>query len=162
MNILKGKSIFYKCNGSIVAIDREFGDEYSRCQIPPNVEEAWRADIICSLRDKIEKSIGADKVGYVFDYVQIIDKEQAVNFIIGILKDNYLDTFTCLLLCEELKRYLKFVDIKEKNEISSTLAMCKNKMLKTKITIDDSYKSKRYMSDYDFSEKNLKLRIESL
>lgn len=52
MDVEKGKTIFYKYNGSIVSIEREVGDEYAKCKIPSDVEAIWQKDIMEELLKK--------------------------------------------------------------------------------------------------------------
>ena len=164
MDVEKGKTIFYKYNGSIVSIEREVGDEYAKCKIPNDVEAIWRKDIMERLLEKIGNSHGADKFSHICGYAQLLSDEQAVDFLLHIINNDNLDTFTCLLLCESLKRYLgsAFVDETRKGKILSVLDDRRDKMTHTKIAIDGSYMNKSYMEDYDFSEENIKSRIRRL
>lgn len=164
MDVEKGKTIFYKYNGSIVSIEREVGDEYAKCKIPSDVEAIWQKDIMEELLKKIGKSHGADKFSHICECVQLLSEEQAVDFLLHIINNDNLDTFTCLLLCESLKRYLgsAFVDEMRKGEILSVLDDRRDKMTHVKIVVDGSYMNKSYMKDYDFSEENIKSRIRRL
>lgn len=164
MDVEKGKAIFYKYNGSIVSIEREVGDEYAKCKIPSDVEAIWRKDIMERLLEKIGNSHGADKFSHICGYAQLLSDEQAVDFLLHIINNDNLDTFTCLLLCESLKRYLGSTLVEEvrKEKILSVLAVYRDKMMREKIIVDSSYMNKSYMKDYDFSEENIKLRIRRL
>ncbi len=45
INYEKGRKIFFECGGSSITITREFGPEYTNCNIPKEIEELWREEI---------------------------------------------------------------------------------------------------------------------
>ena len=163
MDLEKGKEIFYKYNGSKVSIEREVGNEYKKCNVPIEVENEWRQDIMISLLTAIKRSNGADLIKYVMSYIQLLSTEQCLRFLINIIKNRKLDTFTCLLLCETLKDFVKCYNIYLYDiDIEQELKHYKEFMLQNDIIIDESYKSVWYMQDYDFSINSIIQRINNL
>lgn len=100
---------------------------------------------------------------YGFRYIPFLDTESAIDFLIAVLKQKDLDTFSTIILSEKLKQHLS-CDLSEvtAKKIKSTLAFGKEKMLTQKIEIDDRYKSLSYMADYDFSDENILKRIRRI
>lgn len=45
IDIEKGRSIFFKYKGDLWGIHRDYGPEYTQCNIPKEVECNWRKEI---------------------------------------------------------------------------------------------------------------------
>lgn len=159
MDLEKGKQIFWEFSGNRFHIDRE---EYKKCEVPKNTEQQWLNEIKIDLLSKIKVSKGSAKL-YGFRYIPFLDTESAIDFLIAVLKQKDLDTFSTIILSEKLKQHLS-CDLSEvtAKKIKSTLAFGKEKMLTQKIEIDDRYKSLSYMADYDFSDENILKRIRRI
>lgn len=163
MNIEKGKQIFFEFSGNHFHIDRECPDEYKKCGVPKDVEQQWLDEIKTDLLSKIKVSKGHAQVVLINRYISLLANELAVEFLIRVLKQTDLDTFSRIILLETLKQYLS-CGLSEVmvEEIENILAYGKKIMLTQKITIDDQYKSISYMADYDFSDENILKRINRI
>ena len=163
MNLEKGKQIFYRFNGSRFHIDRECYDEYKKCGIPKEIEQQWLEEIKINFLTNISVEKGYYKVVLINNYIQLLDNTSAVSFLIKILTQADLDTFSMLILAETLKNYLSsYVSEQEKEEINKLLLMLKKLMLDNEIKIDESYRKNRYMKDYDFTKENIIKRIKKI
>lgn len=131
--------------------------------MPKDVEQQWLDEIKKDLLSKSKDSKGHAQVVLLNRYIPLLANELAVEFLIGVLKQTELDTFSRIILLETLKQYLS-CDLSEVmvKEIESILAYGKKIMLTQKITIDDQYKSISYMADYDFSDENILKRINRI
>lgn len=163
MNLEKGKQIFFRFNGSRFHIDRECYNEYKKCGIPKEIEQQWLEEIKINFLTNISVEKGYYKVGLINNYIQLLDNTSAVSFLIKILNQADLDTFSMLILAETLKNYLSaYVSEQLKEEINKLLLMLKKLMLDNEIKIDESYKKNRYMKDYDFTKENIIKRIKKI
>ena len=102
----KGREIFYKYKGDKFGISRDLGEEYKKCNIPKEIEQEWKKDIIRKLNNEIKNETGNLRMGAIWAYVQIISTGEALNFLVGVLDSNDFDTFSTILICEHLKRFL--------------------------------------------------------
>ncbi len=129
--------------------------------MPKELEQQWEKEIKKNLLKDIAIEKGNRKVISIGNYIGLLDCSSAVCFLIEILKENDFDTFSLIILAEQLKYYLSrniFVDLKE--EINNTLLRLKNFMLKNEITIDESYKMSPYLKIMIF--QNRKYRQDKL
>lgn len=163
MNLKKGKQIFFKYNGSRFHIDRECPNEYKQCGVPKDVEQQWLEQIkIISLRN-ISVERGYNKVILINHYIQLLDNESSVRFLIDILNKTELDTFSMIILAETLRHYIsRNIPEQLKQESEKLLLILKKKMLNGEIEVDDTYKKNPYMKDYDFTKENIIKRINKL
>ena len=162
-DIEKGKEIFFKYNGSIMHIEREMGAEYKKCGVPKELEKKWLDEIIKSLRNELCNSKGNDRIVLINSYIQLLNANEATEFLIDFLSKTELDTFSLLIICETLKQYSeKDISLILKNKVSCELSVLKENMLKNKISVDSSFKELSYMKDYDFSDNSIIERIKDL
>lgn len=163
MDLEKGKQIFFRYKGSRFHIDRECPKEYKQCKVPKDIEQQWLEEIKINLLREINIEKGHNKVILINHYIQLLDNESAVHFVIEILNQTDLDTFSMIILAETLKHYIS-TDISEqlKQEINNLLLILKKIMLNGEIKIDESYKKNPYMKDYDFTKENTIKRINKL
>ncbi|MBO5327692.1 MAG: hypothetical protein J6B04_00800 [Clostridia bacterium] len=167
IDIIKGKAIFYKYKGSKFDISRDLGDEYKKCYIPQEIEDEWKKDIINNLKAEIKHKSGNLRIVAISAFIQINSADEAIKMLLEVLKCDNLDTFSAIIICESLK---KFIDINRRfliNEeqiynIKLVLENEKKKMLSSKIYIDNSFMILPYMNDYDFSEQNIVNRIQNI
>lgn len=180
IDLEKGKKLFFECKGNSFNIARDWGDEYYNCNIPKKVEKEWRKEIeaewpkeIDELIAKIKKESVKDKLDNLFSDLTHhggLTYESKSNHILSYLGSNAnrLDTFTIIRLCEDLKlikRYSQYEKVQNKelcSKIDETVKFYADKLLSEPITVDDSYKNSRHMQDYDFSDENIRKRIQHL
>lgn len=163
MDLDKGKQIFFRYNGSRFHIDRECHNEYKKCGISKEIEEQWLEEIKINFLTNISVEKGYDKVVLINNYIQLLDNTFAVYFLIEILNQTDLDTFSMIILAETLKHYLStYISTQLKEEINKMLLMLKRMMLNNEMKIDESYKKNPYMKDYDFTKENIIKRINKL
>lgn len=163
MDLEKGKKIFFKYNGNSFSIDRECGKEYRKCKVPVELEKQWLEEIKMNLLDGIQNEIGDARMCLIIAYVRVIDMVTAIEFLISALNQKDMDTFSAILLAENLKRRLREpIDDQLKNRIEVEIENFKNRALQSKIEIEDSYKRSRFMKYYDFSDENIIRRINAI
>ena len=163
MDLEKGKQIFFRFNGSRFHIDRECPDEYKKCGVPKSVEQQWLEEIKIDFLKNISVESGHSKVILINNYIQLLDNESAVHFVIKVLNQTDLDTFSMIILAETLKHYKStYISEQLKQEIYKLLLILKKIMLNGEIKIDESYKKDSYMKDYDFTKENIINRINKL
>ena len=174
----KGKKIFFECKGNSFNIDRDWGEDYYDCNVPKEIEQKWQKEIEANWPNELSELLTQIKTETIVSQVSSLLYELAmfegltyenrVNHFRSYLKDNKLDAFTTILLCEDLKlikrynRYQKIPNIALNSEIDEIIKFYVRKMLSESITIDNSYKKLRYMQNYDFSDENIKNRIKDL
>lgn len=163
MDLEKGKQIFFRYNGSRFHIDRDCPDEYKRCRVPKDIEQKWLEEIKINLLKNISVEMGDNKITLINHYIQLLDIESAVHFVMNILDRTDLDTFSMIILAETLKHYLStYISEQLKQEINRMLLVLKKTMLNGEIKVDESYKNNPYMKDYDFTKENIVERIKKL
>ena len=163
MDLDKGKQIFFRYNGSRFHIARECFNEYKQCRVPKNIEEQWLEEIKINFLKSISGERGYNKVVLINNYIQLLDSESAVHFIIDIFNQTNLDTFSIIILAEMLKHYISiYIPEQLKQEINNLLLILKKIMLNTEIKVDESYKKNPYMKNYDFTNENIIKRINKL
>ena len=107
----RGKDIFFKFGGSIFGM-MQAGEyqEYKKLNIPKNQEEKW-SNLLFD-RTVEDFKLETDICKKVFLIGRLIDfgrKETIVFSLITDFLNQGIDTFTTILLCESLKRFLKYV-----------------------------------------------------
>lgn len=163
MDLEKGKQIFFRFNGSRFHIDRECPDAYKKCGVPKSVEQQWLEEIKIGFLKNISVESGHSKIILINNYIQLLDNESAVHFVIEVLNQTDLDTFSMIILAETLKHYKSaYISERLKQEINKLLLLLKKIMLNGEIKIDESYKKDPYMKDYDFTKENIINRINKL
>lgn len=160
IDLEKGKKLFFECHGSSMCLDRDYDAEYRKCNIPKGVEEQWRAEIKNDLKNGIKYIWGAEKVSVISKLLQISDLSERLNILYDVLECEDLDTFSRIILCEFLKNERK--NSHDNQIIEHLIATNKEKLLKDMIFIHESYRDATYMKGYDFSEENIKKRIDNL
>ena len=144
VNIEKGKELFYKYYGSKFGIAHDLGSEYERCNIPKNLEEEWLKDIKNTLIAKIQSKdcVGHELCVFINRYEQICSSKELEDFI-GIIEyclNRELDTFTKLLICENLKNVSRRItDDQVLVRINEIIAKQKTELLSKEITVDGSH-----------------------
>lgn len=164
-NLKKGEKLFFKYNGHFFHMDREGEyEEYRKLKIPKELEAVWRNQIFDTLTEQIAHETDIIKktvlIGALVDAG--IREQETTNLISNILEQP-LDTFSRILLSEHLKsvsRYTKNMELQHR--IAHILETQKRQMLSNDITVNAQYKELSYMSDYDFSDANIKNRIHAL
>lgn len=161
INLEKGKMLYYQYYGSKFGMWHDLDDEYEKCYVPQEIEAEWKADIISKLEKEILTAQGSDLEVAVSRYINLIPKSS--NYLIRLLQSKEMDTFTSIIFCEMLKNDM----LKTKNKIKaahirSFLDEMKIKLLKTSITIHESYIKDPYMCLYDFSDTNIIARIKAI
>ncbi len=163
MDLEKGKQIFFKYNGSHFHIDRECPNEYKQCGVPKDVEQQWLEEIKINSFRNISVERGHNKVILINRYIQLLDNNSAVRFLIDILNQTDLDTFSMIILAETLRHYeSRNIPEQLKQKINKLLLILKKKMLNGEIKVDDTHKKNPYMKDYDFTKENIIKRINNL
>ena len=162
MNYKKGKQIFFTCNGSHFFIDREFGDEYSKCNIPKEIEAQWRKEIKEKLLAAIASGKGSQRVSDIFAYVDLLSAPAAVDYLMQCIRAEDPDTFSLLLLAEHLKHYLRYADDAMKKRIGEELLILQNKLRHRPVTVDESYYREKWNIENALSEEAIRHRIETL
>ena len=170
----EAKKLFFEYNGSKMDIEHDLGDVYNDCKIPWDVELQWLQEIKQNLYNQIHCEKGNALYTAIDRYCNLLKPVDANTFLTAFLFDNTMDSYTRLLLCELMKRNLKSINERslfKKNDDKKRLfidAICDNKnlLLNSQITVDPSYKAeyKKFspMIRYDFSESDIKKRIQSL
>lgn len=169
LSIEEAKDLFFRYDGSKTGIERDLGDVYRNCKIPPDVEAQWVREIKNNLSDKIRCGKGSVLYSAIRSYCNLLKPADANTFLTDFLSNHAMDSFTRLLLCELMKAHLKyyinekmlFKKTDEKKELW-TRFICdqKNLLLSSPFRVDPSYPADRI--GYDFSEDRLRERIESL
>jgi len=158
-NLSEAEKMFFECYGSEFFIDREYGDRYRRFCVPKELEEQWREEIRIDLKNKIYQSSGCEQHNYVTYFCRIVSDEEAVALLTEVLDKN--DSFTRLLYLESLTDYLN-----KGGELEQQIREAAEKQIEyIKLhlsNVDEAYGELPYMRDYDFSERNLLTRLESL
>lgn len=136
--------------------------EYEKYKVPKTIENMWLNDIKESLLSKIKLSNNPEKLIFIGEYINLLDYASAANFLINTL-DNYCgDTFSFILLIEELKNISHKVNNDLKEKIEAKIKIYKDIALNQEIVIDDYHKKLSYMKDYDFSPENIIKRINEI
>lgn len=157
--LLKGKTLFFRFYGNFHHMQQEgvYG-EYKRMKIPAHIETKWREEILKGENQTLQsKATVYEKILCVQNLLNCGAKTKDVAHLILDLLSEKMDTFSRLLLCEELKRLTL-----HETEITSVLEIQKLHMLNENITIDEKYFQLPHMKDYDFSNDSVRKRINAL
>lgn len=164
-NLEEAKKIYYLCLGSDMAIDREY-KEYRKYNVPETIEKEWKNDIKNILLRRIVTEKGCARMQAVGAYIQLVDAKQAVTFLLNFVRQKTLDVFSEILVLESLKHYLSCETHKLSlaliEQIQQVIKEEKQRLQKSDMVIDASYKELNYMKDYDFSNSNILKRINAL
>lgn len=160
IDLEKGKSIYYQYYGNKFGIYRDLGDVYSKCNIPEKIETEWKADILETLENEIPHSFGLDLQVAVDRYLNLL--QPSPDWLMTFLQTRKMDTFTAIIFCEDLKNTMRLSDKRTAASIRHFLNGFKAKLLNESITIHESYKHYEYLHDYDFSDENIKVRINAI
>lgn len=157
----KGKRLYYEYYGNKFGLYWDLGNEYSNCNIPKKVENEWNADIMDHLEDEISKAQGSSLQLAVDRYIKLLKVKY--EWLMAFLETKEMDTFTAIILCESLKNMARLVKNRStKKRIRHFLDEYKVKLLHEPIVVHESYKSAEYMCNYDFSDENIKARINEI
>lgn len=157
---LLGRNLFFRFYGNIYYMMQEgVYDEYKKLKIPKEIESMWRQELFEDTKRKLDNETSIyKKVVLVGDLLNFGINANCVTCIIVNLLSGEIDTFSRILLCEELKRCFYYE--KKTSKLSTILEMQKKKMLSENITVDEKYLTN--MLGYDFSDSNIKKRITAL
>ena len=158
--ILIGRNLFFRFYGNIHYMMQEgMYDEYKKLKIPQKIESMWRQELFEDTKELLDNETSIyGKVVLVGNLLTYGIKTDVVASIIVNLLNSEIDTFSKILLCEELKRC--FYNEKNISNLSAVLEIQKQNMLGRDITIDEKYLLN--MAGYDFSDFNIKKRINAL
>ena len=156
------KKMYYSCFGSKFCIDREYGKEYRKYNVPEKLEKEWSEDIKLSLLYQINNSYGQEQHELVTNLCCSLSDEESVSILMEMLNKDQ-DSFSKLLYCEQLKDLMHKISNNELCEIISRIIANQKKLILMEISnIDERYKTLYYMKDYDFSENALLARARRL
>lgn len=162
-NFEKAKEIFYANSGSHFRMwQNGVITEYEKYMVPKSIENMWLSEIKKSILAKIKLSNNHQKVILINSYVHLLDNISAIEFLINTLDEYCGDTFSFIILIENLKQFYNKVNNDLKEKIKSKIIKYKCEVLNQKIIIDDYYKTLSYMRDYDFSLEGIIERINKL
>lgn len=158
--IQRGRILFFRFYGNMHHMMQEgVYSEYKKLKIPKEIENIWIQELFEHTKQQLHQETRMDKKVVLLRSLANygVGTEIVVSIIIDLLNSE-IDTFSKILLCEELKRC--FRNEKQPPEVSELLEIQKENMLSNDITIDEKYLSN--MSGYDFSDSNIKKRINAL
>lgn len=137
-------------------------EEYKKLKIPKLMEAQWMEELFDHTKNQIFLTTDIpQKISLINTLANYGIKLEDVMAVIVDLFKQEMDTFSRLLLCEQLKQLTHWCK-KLTDRTSCFLATQKEKMLNDPISIDATYKQLSYMSSYDFSESAIKKRITAL
>lgn len=159
-DIEKGKWLFYQYYGSRFGMWHDLGDEYERCNIPKALEKEWRYDILNGLETEMGSARGETLFTAVGRYTDLLDVGSS--WMMLFLQTRETDTFTAVLLCEQLKNMLDEKQNKEAAYIRRFLDRFKRRLLASPVVIDDSYRACGYVDEKILREDAVRERISAL
>ncbi len=162
INLEKGKQLYFDYKGSSCAIDRELGSQYADCNIPKQQELQWLAEIKEKLLCDIMSTVGADRMACIVDYMQIATVGDSIDMLADVIAIDQLDTFSRILLCEDLSRLQRQATVPQLLRIDSLIQQNIVILHSRPITIHPTYRQATGMQTYDFAEDNINQRIEQL
>lgn len=163
LNLELGKKLFYGCNGSKVCLDRNFRADYINCNIPKDLERKWSEDIVRTLDVQISELDGQNKVKAIINYLQIVNDEKQISKLVEVLKEDQIDSFSRLQLCEMLSEiYAKGNRSLNKELIRKTIEENIVFFRDNEIIIHDSYKECDWLGEDFFSKDALNKRINNI
>lgn len=155
----KGKRLYYEYYGNKFGMYYDLKNEYVDCNVPEEVENEWKTDILIKLETEILIAEGSDLQVAVSRYMYLLPAEP--EWLILLLQTRNIDTFTAIIFCEQLKDIARRQSNK-RNYILNFLAVFKVKLLNEPITIHETYTNAVYMQNYDFSNDNITARINAI
>lgn len=155
----KGKRLYYQYYGSKFGMWHDLGDEYEKCYVPQEIEAEWKTDILSKLETEIEAAEGSDLQVAVSRYMYLLPADP--EWLILLLQTRDMDTFTAIIFCEQLKNMTNIPNIKNMY-VRNFLDRFKVKLLSQPVTVHETYVNAEYMRNYDFSDDNIKARINAI
>ena len=155
----KGRELFYQYYGNKFGMRHDLDDAYDRCRVPAGMEKKWRADIINKLEAEMRSACGAALEIAVSRYMYI--KGAGPAWLMHFLQSRETDTFTAVILCEQLKNSLGG----KKNRTASTafsIPSDKSCLIPPPVTIDRSYYALPYIEKNLLCENAIKDRIKAI
>lgn len=161
IDLEKGKTLYYQYYGNKFEMWHDLGNEYADCRVPENTEIEWKREILKKLENEIMTAKGSDMQVAVDRYMNLLPADS--EYLLLLLQTKEIDTFTAIIFCEELKNRIRNTKDKGKSAyIRYFLDEFKVKLLNKPITIHESYTNDEVMRNYDFSENNIKARINAI
>lgn len=159
IDLEKGKSLYYQYYGNKFGMHYDLGNEYEDCNIPKEIENEWKKDILGKLENEISTAQGSDLHFAVNRYINLLPAD--TEWLMQLLQTREMDTFTAIIFCETLKDMARML-ITKSIVVRRFLDEFKVKLLCQPITIHETYKNAVYMRDYDFSHDNIIKRINAI
>lgn len=157
VNLEKGKALYYEYYGNKFGIWHELRTQYDDCNVPKEIELEWKKDILNKLEKEIDTAQGAYLAVAVGRYIYLTYDAE---WLMRLLQARVIDTFTAIILCEELKDMMLHTNDKQRSaRIRLFLDEYKTELLNNPIIIHETYKTDKYLRDYDFSDNNIRSRI---
>ena len=162
-DLKEAKNIYFRYSGNKFEMERDdVYKKYKYYRISKEQEEKWKDEIFEDYKSIINKENDNFKLVNNIRGILMLEYRttEAINKVIDILNRREIDTFSSILICEEIKKTLK--SNHENNNcdnVKGDLYQIKNKLLNEKITIDSKYLNTNFMKNYDFSECNIRKRI---
>ena len=162
-DLKEAKNIYFRYGGNKFEMERDgVYKKYNNYGITKRQEGKWKDEIFEDYKSKIEKEYDNLKLENNIHGILMLEYRttEAINIVIDILNRRDIDTFSSILICEEIKKTLKYTHENNNcDNVKSGLYQIKNKLLNEKITIDSRYLNASFMRDYDFSECSIRNRI---
>ena len=160
IDIEKGKRLFYQYYGSRFGMWHDLGDEYERCNIPKAFEREWRDVFLNKLETEMQSARGEELFTAVGRYTDLLDVGPA--WMILFLQTRETDTFTAVLLCEQLKDMLDEKKNRTTAYVRRFLERFKRRLLALPVVIDESYRTCGYVDEKFLREDAVRERISAL
>ena len=174
LNINQAKDMFFECQGSMMHLDREF-PQYRGFKISPETEKIWKEEIISKILLEIKHQTGIERTNSLNKLSNIYESDAMIQFLYDHLEMSNLDGYSKIICLEILKKMMQSLNIMNKynklnqpdaktyvQAIKDKINLYKNNLSHQEITIDESYKDSYLLKYYDFSQENLKKRIEQI
>jgi len=170
-NYQEAKNMFflYRGNGFNMWHDGVI-DKYDTFEVPRELENKWYEEYVEEKIQQLRTEINKDKITSLFFDLGEATEQRGIGakpflFIIDYLKCERLkfDSFTLILLAGNLRRALKAYtrkypnDKKTQKNVKTLCLEILSGILDGPITVSEDFS---YMTHYDFSEENLRRRIE--
>lgn len=156
----KGRELFYQYYGNKFGMRHDLDDAYDRCRVPAGMEKKWRADIINKLEAEMRSACGAALEIAVSRYMHI--KGAGPAWLMHFLQSRETDTFTAVILCEQLKNSLGGKKNRTASRIRRFLDSFRQKLLDSPVTIDRSYYALPYIEKNLLCKSAIKDRIKAI
>ena len=159
----RAKELFFRHGGNLksMAEDDSAYDEYKKLKISREMQKMWLEELFDTLlSEMLNKPSVYDRIASIGVLSNFGIKTECLFSTIVDMFNESMDTFTRLLLCEYLKKLMP--EIKKNLPASDVVEQQKAKMLTEPISIDARYLELAHMKSYNFSDLNIKKRIELL